>query len=234
MCCSGRRIYRPASGLQVCIIWSCSDLVIGPREAFQKLRHDRNKQGFTCTPYTPSIPKSNGTVESVCKEVLRSTRALLSEFLLKPNEWPRVLCIVQSILNHSKRRSLGDRAPVTVFTGLLADNPLRTLLPEGVPEDRELTLVKAQQKINSDKLIEAMDGMHREVNKTRTRNRQRAIEKNNESNRVHAAQFDVGDFVLVARKEATEGSKLRLKWIGPRRVTRALSEHSYEVQNILN
>lgn len=29
------------------------------------------------------------------------------------------------------------------------------------------------------------------------------------------------------------GNKLRLKWLGPRRVTRALSEHTYEVQDIL-
>eukprot|EP00171_Calliarthron_tuberculosum_P018475 IDg18475t1 len=76
---------------------------------------------------TPSSPKSNGTVETVRKEVLRASRAFLSEFRLKPSEWPSV---VQSILNHSVRPSLNNRAPITVFSGLLADNPIRKLLFE--------------------------------------------------------------------------------------------------------
>lgn len=50
---------------------------------------------------------------------------------------------------------------------------------------------------------------------------------------MHAAQFDVGDFFLVAKKESKDGRKLRLKWFGPRPVTRAISEHMYEFQGIL-
>ncbi len=46
-------------------------------------------------------------------------------------------------------------------------------------------------------------------------------------------ELDVGDFVLVAKKETKDGHKLRLKWLRPQRVTRALSEHTYEVQDIL-
>eukprot|EP00171_Calliarthron_tuberculosum_P003434 IDg3434t1 len=79
-----------------------------------------------------------------------------------------------------------------------------------------------------------MDEIHRDVNKTRTRTREKAVQAHNAATHVHAAQFDIGDFVLVAKKEPHKGSKLLLKWVGPRRVTRALSEHTYEVQNILN
>ena len=78
---------------------------------------------------TAYCPQSNGTVETVCKEVLRACRALLSEFRLQESEWPVVIPLIQSVLNHSVRPSLGDRAPITVFTGLPADNPLRTVFP---------------------------------------------------------------------------------------------------------
>ena len=92
---------------------------------------------------TPYSPQSNGTLESMCREVLRAVRALLSEFRLKKTEWPSVIRIVQSVLNHSSRPSLGQKAPVTAFAGLPADNPLRTLLPPQPGELSTLAFIKA-------------------------------------------------------------------------------------------
>jgi len=93
---------------------------------------------------TPYCPQSNGTVETVCREVLRVLRALSSEFRLKETEWPTVVPILQTILNHTKRSGLGNRAPITAFMGLPADNPLRTLLPADRPQQvQSIDLIKA-------------------------------------------------------------------------------------------
>jgi RNase H-like domain found in reverse transcriptase/Reverse transcriptase (RNA-dependent DNA polymerase)/Integrase zinc binding domain/Integrase core domain len=84
----------------------------------------RTQHHFT-TAYSPW---ANGTVERACKEVLRATRALLSEFRLRPNQWPEVSRIVQSILNNSKSSHRGNIAPITAFTGREPDSPLRSLV----------------------------------------------------------------------------------------------------------
>lgn len=103
-----------------------------------------------------------------------------------------------------------------------------------MPQERSITLIDAQKKVNSAQLAKFIEDMHRDVKETRTRIRERAIKAHNDKTHVHTAQFDIGDFVLVAKESSTKGSKLLLKWVGPRRVTRAVSEHTYEVQNILN
>ena len=182
----------------------------------------------------PYHPQSNGTVESMCKEVLRAVRALISEFRLKIVEWPSVIRMVQSILNHSIRPSLGNRAPVTEFTGLPADNPLRTLLPPAPATPVSLGFVKAQKLVRTDSLIKAIDDLHRNVSETRTRKRKQALENHNKRTGVHEVNFDVGDFVLVADSEGKSGNKLRVRWKGPRRVVRCESALVYEVEDLLN
>eukprot|EP00171_Calliarthron_tuberculosum_P021340 IDg21340t1 len=54
-------------------------------------------------------PWSNGTVEVVCRELLRALRALLSEFKLSAKRWPSVFPLVQSALNSSILPRLGGR-----------------------------------------------------------------------------------------------------------------------------
>ena len=62
------------------------------------------------------VPWSNGTVESVCKEVLRVMRALSSEFRIPESDWTKSVLAIQSIINNSPSRRLGNRAPITVHT----------------------------------------------------------------------------------------------------------------------
>jgi len=51
----------------------------------------RTKHHFT-TAYSPW---ANGSVERICREVLRATKALISEWKLSPKEWPAVTEAVQ-------------------------------------------------------------------------------------------------------------------------------------------
>jgi Integrase zinc binding domain len=91
----------------------------------EALRKSLRTQHHFTTAYTPW---ENGTVERACREVLRATRALLSEFQLRPNQWPDVARIVQSILNNSPSPQRGNIAPITSFTGREPDSPLRSLV----------------------------------------------------------------------------------------------------------
>ena len=79
-------------------------------------------------------PWANGSIDRVCREVLRACRALLSEFPLAPPDWPAVTECVQSILNHAPLKRLGHRKgaargfwrkPIKVFT---SQKPVRLLL----------------------------------------------------------------------------------------------------------
>ncbi|KAJ8564187.1 hypothetical protein ON010_g7157 [Phytophthora cinnamomi] len=74
----------------------------------------KSKQGFT-PPYSPWV---NGTVERVNRDVLQVLRVLLMKYQLDTKEWPYLLPVVQANLNHTELPSLGDKAPVELFTGL--------------------------------------------------------------------------------------------------------------------
>ncbi|OWZ03927.1 hypothetical protein PHMEG_00024262 [Phytophthora megakarya] len=74
----------------------------------------KSKQNFT-PPYSPWV---NGTVERVNRDVLQVLRVLLMEYQLDTKEWPYLLPVVQANLNHTQLPSLGDKAPVELFTGL--------------------------------------------------------------------------------------------------------------------
>lgn len=74
---------------------------------------------------TDYSPWANGSVERVCREVLRAAKALCSEWKLAPRDWPEVTECVQSVLNHAPLRRLGlhgrnvsgvYRTPAEVFT----------------------------------------------------------------------------------------------------------------------
>jgi transposase InsO family protein len=65
---------------------------------------------------TANCPWSNGTIESVCKQVIRAFRALLSELKMYTDEWPEVVNLVQNrVLNNSLSTRLKRRMPMQVF-----------------------------------------------------------------------------------------------------------------------
>eukprot|EP00172_Hildenbrandia_rubra_P002599 Plantae.Rhodophyta-Hildenbrandia_rubra.ctg3560.p1 GENE.Plantae.Rhodophyta-Hildenbrandia_rubra.ctg3560~~Plantae.Rhodophyta-Hildenbrandia_rubra.ctg3560.p1 ORF type:complete len:305 (+),score=28.60 Plantae.Rhodophyta-Hildenbrandia_rubra.ctg3560:801-1715(+) len=182
---------------------------------------------------TPYCPQSNGTVETVCKEALRACRALLSEFRMTKNEWPLVIQLIQSILNHTIRPTLGDRAPITAFTGLPADNPLCSIMPPTAEEMQSIDFLKAKRITKVENLIKALDEMHKDISKRRTKKRKDAVRRHNERTHMQPVNFELGDFVLVAKKDAHDGRKLQVTWKGPRRVSRAVSDLIYECEDLI-
>jgi hypothetical protein len=171
----------------------------------------RSQHHFT-TAYSPW---ANGTVERACREVLRATRALLSEFQLNSKQWPEVARIVQSVLNNSPSPHRGNIAPITAFTGRAPDSPLRSLVTPDTNVTLTLDDVQAQQLLQIQELRLAVDEIHKRSKTFADSNRASARQQKNQSHAV-AANFEVGDFVLVAKRELRGGEKLGLNGTGRR------------------
>ena len=198
----------------------------------------RIKHHFT-TAYSPW---PNGTIERICKEVLRSTTALCSEWRLAVKDWPAVTECVQSILNHSplKRLGLRDksrsgvyRTPLEVFTGHRPLRPLMRAMPiETYRHAYSTDEVHLQNIMNIDHLQQSLELMHGEIAKNAFSSRQRQRQAHNRKTNVQPVNFHEGDFVLVRRPTA-KGHKLQFKWVGPRRVVRTVSDLVFEVEDII-
>lgn len=137
-------------------------------------------------------------------------------------------------LNHSKRPSLGNRAPITAFTGLPAHNPLRTLLPAGALQPASLDFVKSQRIIHIEAIAKALDEIHRDISKRKNKLTEDAIHRQNARTHVRSINFEIGDFVLVVKRSEKQGNNLRVTWKGPRRISRVASELIFECEDFIN
>ena len=177
-------------------------------EVMHKLAHNLNTHHHFTTAYHP---QSNGTVEVVCREVLRVARTLLSEYQLGGAEWPRFLPTIQRVLNHSPSPKLGSNtAPITAFTMQPPDNMLNFLVEE-VSESKQLKtlpLVKAHQRMQLHTLQDAMESMHKSVVQTATKARADAVARHNAKTNVQSTNFSIGDFVLVGCPNHTSRASL--------------------------
>ena len=112
---------------------------------------------------TAGIHWANGTIEVANREVLRVTRAMLSEFKLQSNQWPCVVNVIQSALNNAASARLSGRSPIQVFTGHDPVTPLQAIF---VPEDLVLIDSTTFQDVFAASLLElntAMMNLHSSV-----------------------------------------------------------------------
>ena len=134
----------------------------------------------------------------VCIELLRAVRSLLSEHSTRFGLWPDLITMVQSVLNHTVLDRLGRRAPITAFTGMVADSPLlqiklcRYRKPVLLSVDR----ARARQLLRIDSLMSSIDQMHREISEININLRSRKVESHNRKTNAKECNFIVADFVL--------------------------------------
>lgn len=181
-------------------------------------------------PYTP---QANGTVERVCRELLRCCRALLSEFRLPETRWPHILPIIQSVLNSTPSSTLNNLAPITVFTGLPPDNPLRLLVDFQETAPATLDEVRLQKVMRANELQSALQNMHKYVSQRRTKSRDAAVQRHNQKTNIQPVTFIIGDFVLIAKKKLDDGRKLQVNWLGPYRIISIKSETVFECEDLI-
>lgn len=183
-------------------------------------------------------PWTNGTVESVNRNVLAACRALTTELKLGPPDWPSVLGLVENALNEAPLPRLGSangvyRSPLKVMTGI---DPRRSLLLGSTPtldgvERYMVNRIDCERIIKIEDLQSSLLEMHKKVQVSVSKNRARQIRKHNRETNLVAPNFTVGDFVLVRRAQ-DKGHKLNFRWLGPRRITKAISELVYEVTKL--
>ena len=170
---------------------------------------------------TAYSPWANGSVERVCREVLRSCRALLSEWKMGPREWPAILEAIQAIINHAPLRRLGlrdastpgvYRTPREVFTGHKPRRPLLRALPfSKYPSKKSNHETRTRQVLNVERLQAAMDDMHQKVAEANRNTGERAVKRHNIRTNVQTTNSSEGDFVLL-RTKGTADHKLWRNW----------------------
>jgi hypothetical protein len=159
-------------------------------------------------------------------------RCLLSEFKLRPTEWPHVHRIVQSVLNNSPSPQRGNVAPITAFTGLPPDSPLLSVVAAGTPEPLTLSDIQARQAMNITELRATLDAVHKRCSDAAASRRRHARDSQLVRKGVSPPNFDIGDFVLVAQRDSQSVNKLSLRWRGPRRIVQIVSDHVCVVEDL--
>lgn len=187
-------------------------------------RRLRTKQKFT-PAYSPWV---NGSIERVNRDILQVVRAMLLAYKLSYKDWVYLVPMIQASLNHTALPSLGNRAPVEIFTGLPRPTPLQDFY---LPGSNELQTVPESDKIDEylDKLRQSIQQMHHAVEDQKVKQRLLNQKRQRGDNLVN---FHVGDYVLRSRVDEKHGNKLQVVWIGPYRVVRA-DTHSFRVQHLV-
>lgn len=183
---------------------------------------------------TPYVPWSNGTVEAVCKQVLRVMHAFMSEYRIPEADWQTCVPAIQSIINNAPSRRLGNRAPIAVHTGMEPGNPLHIALQSiNYVDATSVDEVRQMQTLRIEELQQSLDNMHKEVSRILSDSRKKAVERHNARTHVYPCNPIVGDYVVVARHRGPK-TKMSANWVGPRRVVRILSDFTVEVEHLLN
>lgn len=201
-------------------------------ELVTKLCESLQSQHHFTLPY---CPWSNGTVEVVCRELLRAMRALLSELQMPQRCWPQILPLVQSVLNNSILSRLGNRSPTTVFTGQSPESPLLSVkeTQSTLTNIKTVSEARTRQLLKIRQLETAMQSMHRDVTLRVTKKREAAVISHNRRTGVREVNFTVGDYVLRGLVPRERRRKPSLKWRGPFRVTKCHSDYVFEIEDLL-
>ena len=175
---------------------------------------------------------SNGTIEIINREVLNLLRALISELRWDKANWPWLIKLVEHTLNHRSQKRLAGRAPITVMTGLLANNPLDTVFFN--PNPWTISPVQIDTESISaaiTKLQESLHCMHKEVEAKSEE--QRVLQRIFASRKRAFPNFGIGDYLLVATSDKRTVDKLSLTWHGPYRITDIHNNYIFSVENLL-
>lgn len=183
---------------------------------------------------TAYCPWANGTVERLCKEVLRATRALVSEWRLAPGKWTSVIECIQTVLNQSPVERLGRHSskddiwllPLEVFTGM---KPIRfkvrptPLLDAESIAHLEDEYAKGLPDVN--RLHVALAEIHEEVSANNSWNMHKLQTK------VFSWSFHVGEYVMI-RSTTRRKHKLCSVWTRPHRIVNTKSESVFMVEDL--
>ena len=159
---------------------------------------------------------ANGKQERLNLTIGNLFRSLLSENQMLPEEWPKLVQMVQLILNSTATATLGWKSPMECFKGLQPVKPLDFFLDSNVEfkqvkmsESAMQSYVEGFQKQLSERealLAELQEQQHVKI-------QQKQLAKRG----VKAIDVAVGDYVMVLNDDKHK-AKLAKRWIGPAQV----------------
>jgi len=179
---------------------------------------------------TAYIHYPNGTVEVVNKLVLQAIRTLISELRWKKEEWESLIPVISHYLNHKPQARLAGHAPVTVHTGLPRDDPLELIFQR--PDT--LLMQRMSSSFIETTLSDLQDHLmviHHDVEVMTEQQRERH-RKLASKNRLKV-NFQVGDYVLIAKNVTKSNSKLYLTWKGPFHILSSRNGYVFKVADIV-
>jgi hypothetical protein len=169
-------------------------------------------------------PWSNGRQERLNRVLGNSLRALLSEHKMPSTYWTLFLPVLQMSINNTPTKVLADFAPISIFCGLEAVNPVKLFLDPITKEWKDI-------KVDSIFLKNLVDEIHKEihdreiiVSDLRIRLQQVSMRKRLNDRGVVPIELDIGDFVMVF---CTNTSKIDPKWIGSAKIIRRVNLAHY-------
>ena len=172
---------------------------------------------------------TNGTIERVMQEILKTSKAIINERRRPLSEWITVLPSVQWALNTAIRQRFGV-SPFHVMMGREPQASFSVLVEER--EELDITSVeedKLQAHVKG--IIEAQEQLQQCAVERRGTHRERERRRRS---RGELPNFTVGDFVLVARvRKEGRHAKLMSQWTRPRKVVSDYREHVYTVEHIV-
>ncbi|GMF57946.1 unnamed protein product [Phytophthora fragariaefolia] len=179
--------------------------------------------------FTPAYcPWVNGSIERVNRDILQVVRAMILSYKVSHKAWVYLVPMIMANLNHTAVPSLGNRAPIELFTGLQCPSPLMEFY---LPEKQSLQQVPPSKEIDNylDQLRTSLQQMHQDVEDRRLK--QRLLNKKHQRGES-LVNFTVGGYVLHSRVDEKHGNKLQVTWVGPYRVVRT-DTHSFRVQHLI-
>ena len=179
-------------------------------------------------PYTPW---SNGAVERLGREVLRIFRTTLSEYQMSSKKWPAIVPLLQSALNNTPSARRDNLALLTIFSGLQPHYPRNSFKTTSTGEIQTVDYVNLCRLLEVEQVSKLLQNIHPIVNVALQSKRKKGREYQSKGK---LPNFDIGDFVLVAREDFGPSEKLSLRWRGPRRIVAVISDYIYSVEDLGN
>ena len=182
-------------------------------------------------------PWANGTVKSLMRSILSAARAMILR--LAPQDWASVIPVIASALNETSLDRLGRRAngifrsPLEVVTGILPHRPVLRILPRNLAASEWISLkhTRAAQILSISELQESLDQIHKDVARSVSIRREKAIAAHDKATNIIHPSFVVGDFVLV-RRTNDRGHKLSFRWFGRCLITAVYSPLVYGISSL--
>ena len=194
----------------------------------QTIRELNRLRGIKHHFVTAYSPWANGTVERANRTILAVCRAILDENKLPTHDWPYLLPVIQHAINHAPSDRNDGIAPITAVLGAEPDSPLDHILLPHKPQPQFLNTMKPNIEHLVRDLRSKIGAIHRRIQ----HRRDRIIARNLRCCRGAHVNFQIGDFVLMAKTRILPGNKLMAKWLGPMRIDSCVNDHVYMVSNM--